>query len=374
MLLWIAFAVLTALALAVVLKPLFSGGNAESNSESAAELVIYRDQLQELERDVERGVIDKSQAEAARTEISRRLLRADEAVTQAASGEASHKTLAMTVLAGVVVMALGGYITLGSPDKPGQPQKQRVNQASGNQDFQVLVAQVEGELEKNPEDARGWKVLAPAYMRVRRYTDAADAFAKAVDLTPSPGADLLTAWGEAVVFANSGLVTAEAKNAFTRALIVNSTYPKALFYSGMAAAQDGRNDQALKIWKSLLKSAPANAPWRDTVVSQIKQLEGAGASSAPGPDAEAVEAAKDMKPEDRQAMIESMVERLSTRLAEDGKDLNGWVRLVRARMVLKQKDAAIKALKDARANFSGDDTSLGTLNALAKQMGLENTQ
>jgi cytochrome c-type biogenesis protein CcmH len=368
MLLWIAFAVLTAIALAMVLKPLFA--RMERGAETGTELAIYRDQLKELDRDLRRGVIDASQADAARTEISRRVLRADEHATSTASREITQTPVAMTVLAAVVIVALGGYLTLGSPDLPGQPRAQRVAEPGGNRDLQALLVQVEAQLEKNPEDARGWQVLAPAYMRVRRYSDAATAFGKAVDLVSNPGADLLSAWGEAIVFSNSGLVTAEAKSVFIRALASEPSYPKAKFYSGVAASQDGRNGEALKIWKELLKSNPQDAPWRDSVLSQIKQLEGVD-TPAPGPDKEAIEAARDMSPQDRQAMVESMVARLSTRLEENGKDLSGWLRLVRARMVLKQKDAAIKALQDARTNLTGDAASLAKLEVLATQIGLE---
>ncbi|MGI9482362.1 MAG: c-type cytochrome biogenesis protein CcmI [Hyphomicrobiales bacterium] len=368
--LWIAFAVLTALALAAVLKPLLRAASASRPDEDSPELAIYRDQLSEVERDVERGVVGSDEAEAARTEISRRLLAADEAAQKAKTSATNPQPVAGMVIAGVVAVSLAGYLTWGSPDLPGQPRKERIQNAAANQNFQALIVQVEQQLEKNPEDARGWQVLAPAYMRVRRYADAADAFAKAVDLTPSPGADLLTAWGEASVLARSGLVTAEANSAFLRALSVDPKYPKARYFAGIAAAQDGRNEEAIKIWTELLADAPADAPWRQTVVGQINKLQGVD-TEAPGPDREDIEAAQQMSAEDRAQMIQSMVTRLSERLQEDGKDLNGWMRLVRARMVLKQKQEAIKALSDARANFAGDEASLAQLDSLASQMGLE---
>ena len=368
--LWVAFAVMTALALAAVLKPLLRPASAVETGEESPEVAIYRDQLAEVERDVKRGVLGADEADAARAEIARRLLAADETAKKSKSSHVDRKPVAGMVLAGVVAISLAGYLSWGSPDVPDQPRKERINTAAANQDFQALIVQVEQQLEKNPEDARGWKVLAPAYMRVGRYDDAVDAFARAVDLTPSPSADLLTAWGEASVLSRSGLVTAEAKAAFVRALAVDPKYPKARYFAGMAAAQDGQKQQALKIWSELLADAPQGAPWRQTVVGQINRLGGVGAD-APGPDREDIEAAQQMSAEDRAQMIQSMVSRLSERLQENGKDLNGWIRLVRARTVLKQKDEAIKALSDARANFEGDAASLAQLDALASQMGLE---
>ena len=68
---------------------------------------------------------------------------------------------------------------------------------------------------------------------------------------------------------------------------------------------------------------------------------------------------------------ESLVDRLASKLIENGKDLNGWLRLIRARTVLGERDKAAKALSEARSKFEGDSNALGLLNDFAAKLGLE---
>lgn len=370
MVLWIAFAVLCALVLAVVVRPLMRGPAGVDDGEENPELAIYLDQLAELERDVERGVISKRDAEAAKTEISRRVISASEQEAGKKSVQLGAKPVAAVTICAIVGITLVTYLSIGSPNQPGAPLQERVEQAVGGQDFQALVAQVEAQLEKAPNDARGWMVIAPAYQRLRRHEDAVNAYRRAINLVDKPDADLLTAFGEAIVISQSGLVTAEAKQAFTKALEIDPKFVKARFFDGLSKVQDGDNNGALAVWKDLLAGAPADAPWRQTVIAHINQIEQQSAAM-PGPDRETVEAAESMSPEDRQAMIVGMVEGLAERLEQDGNDLNGWMRLIRARMVLKQPDEAKAAYKKAQSHFTGNEQALTQLKALARQMGLE---
>jgi cytochrome c-type biogenesis protein CcmH len=77
-----------------------------------------------------------------------------------------------------------------------------------------------------------------------------------------------------------------------------------------------------------------------------------------------------MNPGDRQAMIETMVQRLADRLTQNGDDLAGWLKLVRAYTVLDRKDDALKALGKAKTQFSGNAAALRELDALASELGL----
>ncbi|MEM8689374.1 MAG: c-type cytochrome biogenesis protein CcmI, partial [Pseudomonadota bacterium] len=149
--------------------------------------------------------------------------------------------------------------------------------------------------------------------------------------------------------------------------------------------QDGRKKEAITRWKELLADAPPNAPWRQTVASHIQRAEAAegvqpaeGVKTAeanqarpPALDKETISNAEQMSEADQQEMIKGMVNRLADRLSENGNDLGGWLRLMRARMVMGQKDLAQKALSDARGNFEGDAASLERLNKFASELGLE---
>ncbi|MEM8648765.1 MAG: tetratricopeptide repeat protein, partial [Pseudomonadota bacterium] len=287
-------------------------------------------------------------------------------------------------------LTVGSYALVGSPGLPGQPLAQRAAQTDTNPDLSKLVLQVEKQLEKTPNDVRGWSVLGPALMRLRRFNDAADAFRKAAALAPG-NADLQTSYGEALTLSEAGLVSASAQQAFTAALSINPKHPKARFYLAIAAYQDGRKTDAISLWKELLADSPPNAPWRRTVMTHIQRAEAAegvqtaeGAKPAkgvqtaqanearpPALDQETISNAEEMSEADQQEMIKGMVNRLADRLAENGDDLGGWLRLMRARMGLGQRDLATKALGDARASFEGDTASLERLNAFAKELGLE---
>lgn len=377
MIFWTAVAAAAVIVILLVLRPLLRGAS-EAEGEHTPEVDIYKDQLAEVEQDILRGVISERDAEAAKTEIARRLLAAAEAQKAADAKVDSSGALGGALIGvGAVALSLGAYFYVGSPNLPDLPKAERQAQAQANPDLSDLVGQVEKQLEKTPEDVRGWSVLGPAYMRLRRFGDAAEAFRRAAALAPD-NADLHTALGEAITMSEAGLVSAEAHAAFDKALGINPNQAKARFYLGIATYQDGRKKEAITRWKELLADAPANAPWRETVISHIKRAEAAEPKTAestqarpPALDKETIDSAQQMSASEQQEMIKGMVNRLAERLAENGKDLEGWLRLMRARSVLGQKDEAAKALADARANFEGDAASLERLKKFASELGLE---
>jgi cytochrome c-type biogenesis protein CcmH len=362
MALWFPLALMTAAAVFVVLWPL---GRARLAPASGGDLAVYRDQMRELERDRSAGLIEAVEADAARVEISRRLLAAADA-----QGEPSTVSLApwrrkVIAVAALVALPLGAvalYLALGFPGFPDQPLAARAV-GPENRSIAALVAQVEDRLERNPQDGRGWEVIAPVYMRLGRFDDAVKARRNALRLLGATAAregDL----GEALVAAANGVVTAEAKAAFDRALALDARDPRAKFFTGIAAEQDGKNAEAEAIWNDLLAHAPADAPWANLVRQSLARLGNAKPdASAPGPSAADVAAAADMSPEARVQMVRGMVERLAERLARDGSDVDGWVRLVRAYLVLGEQDRAHSAALDARRALAGDADKLRRLDA-----------
>jgi cytochrome c-type biogenesis protein CcmH len=143
------------------------------------------------------------------------------------------------------------------------------------------------------------------------------------------------------------------------------------FFLGLAAEQDGKRDEAAAIWQKLLADAPADAPWRDYVRSALARVGGELVVAAPGPTADDVAAASDMSSAQRQAMIRGMVDRLASRLHSDGSDVEGWLRLVRAYMVLGDRDKAKGAASDARRALVNDPDKLKRVDEFVKGLGLE---
>ena len=372
MMLWVAMAVLAAAAALSVLVPLARGRPASASASGAAEEVsIYRDQLDEIGRDLDRGVIGEREAAAARTEIARRLIAADrDAAAPAAPASEGRRRAAMLFgIAGVPLLAVGLYLALGSPDLPDLPLSARLAAPVETQDIAVLVSRVEAHLAENPDDGAGWEVLAPVYGRLGRYDDAAKAYANAVRLLGSTAARE-SALGEAIVRANDGAVTAEARAAFEKAAALDGQAVQPRFYLALALGQEGKRDEAAAALKALIKDAPAGAPWVAMVETVLARLEAAPPAAAPGPGAADIEAAAGLSPEARAAMIEGMVGQLAARLAAKPDDPTGWARLVRSYMVLGRPDDAAAALAKARTALAGNAEGLATVEAEARASGV----
>ena len=384
--LFAAFALMTALAALAVLWPLSRVRAARGAHD--ADLAVYRDQLAEIARDSKSGRLPKAEAEAARIEVARRMLAADSARESPGTEDPARtarqttwrrRAAAVFALLFVPVFAAGLYGMLGSPRLPGAPLAERLTAAPDRSDVAILVRRVEEHLQKNPNDGAGYEILAPVYLRMGRPEDAARAYAEAIRIL-GPSAARHSSRGEALVVASDGLVTADAARAFADALALDPNEPRSAYFLGLAAEQDGRGEDAARIWSQLLARTPANAPYRPMVAAALARVGGtapvvAGAPGAggpgvgaPGPAAADVAAAASMSGDERNAMVRGMVARLAERLESQPNDIEGWLRLVRAYGVLGDKDKAAEALKTARATFKDNAEALGRLDAAEKEL------
>ncbi|MBI4273183.1 MAG: c-type cytochrome biogenesis protein CcmI [Rhizobiales bacterium] len=370
MIFWLALALMTAAAIFAVLWPLAQYGKARA---AGSDLAVYRDQLDEIDRDRVAGRIGDAEADAARLEVSRRLLAAADqasraALTSSGAGLWRRRILAVVALILLPASAASFYLVIGSPGLPSAPQAARLETPPEQRSIESLLAQVEKHLEGNPDDGRGWEVVAPVYLRLGRFADAVKARANALRLLGA-NAEREADFGEALVAAANGVVTADAKAAFDRARKFDATDVKAQYFLGLAAEQDGRKGDAATMWQDLLKRAPQGAPWIALVKDALGRVD---ASAVPrGPSAEDMAAASGLTPEQRSEMVRGMVDRLAERLKNDGTDLDGWVRLVRAYLVLGQNDRARAAASDARRALASDPEKLRNLNTSFKELGLD---
>jgi cytochrome c-type biogenesis protein CcmH len=386
MTLWFAFALMTAAAVFAVLWPLGRRGSSLGGSD----LAVYRDQLDEIARDLAQGRIGAAEAEAAKTEVSRRLIAAADAeqAVKSKRGKSPLWRRRATALAGLVLLPIGAtalYVALGSPQMPGEPLAARLRAVHQDGSVQSLVSQVEAHLERNPNDQRGYEVVAPVYLRLGRFDDAVRARRKILQLS-GENADRQADLGEALAAASNGIITDEAKTAFDRALELDPNDLKAKFFIGLAAEQDGDRHKAAAIWTGMLQDAPADAPWVPMVTDALTRVGGtppklavfptappgtAPTSAAPGPSAADVAAVQGMSEKDRGDMIRGMVARLADKLKEDGGDVAGWQRLLRAYMVLGERDKAQAAAGDARKALANDPDKLRQISDMIKSLGLE---
>ena len=337
--------------------------------------MVYKDQLAEIDRDVTAGLIAAPEAVAARVEISRRLLAATDPEREAVPPSATFRRgVAVLALAGLPLMAIAMYLPLGSPRLADFPLADRARVPVASEPLDQLVAQVEAHLEKNPTDGRGWTVLAPVLVKLGRLDDAVRAYRNSIAYAGDNAAGRADL-GEAMMAAANGVVTAEAKTEFERAVALNADEVKARYFLGVSAEQDGRAMDAAAIWRAMLAKAPPDAPWRPLLQAALARVAApvasAGSSTMPVPSDDAMAAASGMSETGRTAMIRGMVDRLALRLKDNSGDVEGWLRLVRAYMVLGDRDKARDALTDARQAIGANAERLRELNEGLKNLGLD---
>ena len=440
MTLWLILTIMTAAAAISASVPLIRRFD-RSQAEFVSDIEIYRDQLQEVEHELQQGLIDDTQAEMARVEIKRRILAADSsqrAVTPKLSG--GERNFAVICVAGIVVLgSVGLYALTGNPElaswrAPYREEYREVAQrgftsfspdSSAQKGFaaaeQTRMSENEGEprphaglpsveemiqrltarLIRNPKDSEGWRTLGWSYLNIGRFQEAAEAYARAIELDP----DIAEVRGdriEALVAAADGIVTSEAKTAIEDTLKLDPKNVQARFFLGLAEEQEGDKASALAEWTELLKNTNSDEPWVVDLKNRISELgrnmgvdggsrpaepkpvivgrmRGAmtaqGGSQTPrevenGPGTADVQAAEAMPAADRSLMIREMVDGLANRLEQSPRDADGWIKLIRSRIVLGESKLAKQALARGLNVFADDAGERDRIAAAAQQLGL----
>jgi cytochrome c-type biogenesis protein CcmH len=375
MLLWVIFALMTSVVLIAVLGPLSRPATRADDAGTGA-LEVYRDQLAEVEAERARGLVETAEAEAARVEISRRLLAsaATPGVAGALAQMPQHRTpLAIAAAVLVTLSSMALYLTYGQPNMPGFPVAERQSGPLADAPLGQMIAKVEARLRAEPRDGDGWAVIAPVYFKLGRYKDAANAYAHAAEIKGET-IERLAGFADSTVRAADGIVTEDARLAFQKILKLAPGQPQARFWLALAREQDGQLNEALAEYKAIVAAGPADAPWRPGIEQHIadvsRRLSGPAKDAPRGPTAQDVAAAQKLTDEQRSQMIAGMVDGLAQRLERDGKDLAGWLRLVNAYAVLGRDSDARAALAKARTQLSSDDKAMAELSALAQRLGL----
>lgn len=395
-------AAVTLLVLAALLWPLLRPRSLDVGRR-AHSLAVHRDQLAEIERDLQRQLLSEAQAEAARTEIHRRILAAERAdaapATTASTG--ARLTAVAVVSAGVPVLSILIYLSLGAPLTPagaplGAAPSAAVADPAIPHEVAQMVERLAERLKKEPNDAEGWAMLARSYSMMGRHVEAAEAHGKLAALRNNDPA-IIAVQAEELIVAAQGTVTPEALSLLMKAQAGDPSDPRLRFYLGLAQAQIGDVAGAQRLWLELERDAPKDAQWLPGLKDQIQraavdlgqsaaQLEAkraevaalpgrpipaapstqasappqasapgpraaapppAGASQPRGPSSADVAAAGQMAPAERNQMIESMVASLAARLDAQPADPEGWQRLARAYRVLGRSGEAELAARRA---------------------------
>jgi len=376
--LWGIAAVLVLSVLVIMGWPLVKPRSGENAPREDYDINVYKDQLLEIEADLERGLLSAEQGKAARTEIKRRMLAAaDGGDVVSEQGAGSNVLMVAIMTLSIPVGAVLLYLSIGSPNQPDQPlagRDTRALAAQKEEDMKInrSVAKLAEHLQKTPDDLRGWTLLARTYLSLGRYQDSVNAYAEVYRLdNTNPGAAV--DYAEALTLAAQSKIPKQAHALFEKALAADRTDPKARYYLGMYKAQQDDVRGAMQAWIDLATMSPAGAPWLNILNQQIaraakdsgidpasimpsaeaqalaKEIEQVASPDAPGPSNADVKAALGMSEGDRNQMIRTMVERLAGKMQDDPTNKDGWIRLERAYRVLgetaKADAAAARAAK-----------------------------
>ncbi|WP_209503454.1 MULTISPECIES: c-type cytochrome biogenesis protein CcmI [unclassified Ruegeria] len=372
---------------------------------AAYDLRVYREQLSGVDRDLARGVIGEADAERVRTEISRRILAADEQMKKGGSGAGPSRTVSIVTIPVVMLIITGGamamYHRIGAVGLPDMPltarlelaEEVRANRPSQSaaeelatppqaaqldENYASLLKQLRETVSARPDDLQGQMLLAQHETNSGNFKDGYSAQQRVIELSGDAAtAEHYADFAEMMILAAGGYVSPEAEQALAEALKRDPHHGPARYYWGQMLVQTGRPDLAYRIWVETLREAPASAPWAGAIRDQIDELAfRAGVFNAPdlsapsSPSREDMAAAAEMSPEERQQMIQGMVDQLSDRLATEGGAPEEWARLIAALGVLGQGQRAMDIHNEALVVYAGNTEALQIIDAAALQAGI----
>lgn len=394
---WIVVALLLAACILVMAAALRGGAGPGVRPD----VDVYRDQLRELERDAARGTLDPEEAEAARTEVARRLLAADRVRDDGVRGSGNSWLGLGLIGVPVIAVSLGIYFWIGTPGKPDYPLQGRILRIEearaarpdqtraeaavpdeiddSRADVTRLAEELKQVLAARPDDLRGWRLAVQTQAGLGDLEAAWQSQDRVIAiLGEEAGAEEFALLAELMILAAGGYVSPQAETALSEAVRRDRANGTARYYAGLMYAQGGRPDRAFGIWRGLIAESAPGDPWLDPIYAQIEEVSVLAGDPTPldelpqprGPSVDDIEAAGDMTPQDRIEMIGNMVQGLSERLANEGGTAEEWARLITSYGVLGRTDAAATVYAEAKTVFAADRGALDTLARAADRAGV----
>lgn len=353
-----------------------------------SDILLYKSQLADIDKDVARGVLPQEEAEAARVDVKRRLLAADRAARQAGAQTAGPRAWPGAALIVVVLGgAIGLYTTIGAPsygdlplkqrlaaldaarsDRPGQLAAETVanlpepDMSRLDPQFADLMERLRSTIETRPNDVEGLRLLARNEARIGRVGAARAAQEQLIAVLGGlAGAAEHAHLAELSVAAAGGYVSPEAEAAADAALEIDPKSETARYFKGLAELQGGRPDLAYDRWNALLADSPADAPFVPLIQSQLPQVAELAGIPFRGPE----------RPNfgENEEMIRGMVNSLGNRLAEQGGTAEEWARLIHSLGVLGEHEQAGMIAAEARSVFAGNQEAVGMIDAALSGSG-----
>lgn len=396
MIFWLVCIVLTVVVAATIVAPLLRPAVTPTVN---PDIAVYRAQLAEIDRDLERDLLAPEEAERARTEVARRLLAANKA--QVTPDVTSGGSFVIPVLIGAAVLALSLYLyqSHGAPGYADMPLQARLaastqmreNRPTQTQleaaapappavevpdEYREAIVQLRIIAPTRPDDLEAWSRLTFHEVELRNYVNAAQAQERVIAIMGSDAG--VPDWQRLLdlkVVAAGGLISHQAEDIINTIMAVDDANIAARYYLGALFNQTDRPDLALRIWRDLVETGDPSDFHIASARSQIGDAAfRAGVEYAlpetRGPSFADMDAASDMSDEDQAAMIGGMVSGLANRLATEGGPAEDWARLIRAYGVLGDLDAARTVWAEAQQVFVSSMRGMEILTTAARDAGV----
>ena len=408
MLFWVVISLACLVSIAILLRAL-TRGRGDAVPSAAYDMQVYRDQLGEVERDLARGVIEISEAERLRNEVSRRILAADTVLAEETwnrtDRRGKNRILVPVMALAIPGASLGLYAQFGAPgysdqgladrleharesyeNRPSQAQAERamppgLPEPDISEAYKNLIERLRNTVAGRPDDIEGHRLLAHEEARLGNHKAAYTAQEAVLRLSGTDiSADDFVLMATMMVLAAGGYVSPETEATLRKALALDPQNPLARYYIGLVWSQNGRPDRAFSVWRRLLDEGPNHAPWVIDIAHRIEDtafragvrysLPRAVSPSQPGPSTEDIEAVSSLSPGERMEMINSMVQGLSDRLATEGGPPEDWARLINALGVLGEANQARRIHMEALTVFADSAAALDMINSAAQRAGI----
>lgn len=355
---WVLIALMVFSAMGFICMPMLRT-SLSSKSELDSEQTLYKARISEIDKDIELGRLDEASAIAAKSEEARRLIKVSENSKATLTSSTSRVPVLLAALS-LPLVSIPLYYNFGSP-QIGITQESDIQPAITD-----LVKVAEKRLSKNPDDVRGWNVLAPVYVRLKRYEDAINAYQNILRLEGRKPESILKLV-DVYIEKQQGHIDDTAKALIDETLSIDNDNLIAKFYTGIAELQNGNKEETRRIWTGIVDSAKGDEDWLPVIKKRLAELtDSSQASPLPKLDNDTVKAAEAMAPEDRAAMIVQMVSNLAQKLEEKPNDKQGWERLIRSYMTLGKTKEALLALEKASEQYSDDENFISLLKQLTE--------
>jgi cytochrome c-type biogenesis protein CcmH len=234
---------------------------------------IYRDQLAELERDRSEGSLSQTDYDQAKAELQRRMLEdtsGEESPAAAAVANTPGRSLPITLGVFIIIGSVLAYMALGNPQAINPPHQQRFDQA----EIERMIADMAVKLEKEPENYKGWEMLARTYKVMGRYPDAVKAYARTGTLLDT-SAELLVDYADAQAAVDKGFSRA-VMVLIDKALKLDPANMQGLWLRGTAFFESQQYDKAVADWEGLLKLLPPDSEEARVITANLAEARGKG--------------------------------------------------------------------------------------------------